>query len=561
MPAMFAQDRSIAAATMLLVVSSLYPLAAGQISFGKPVSYTVGTSPTAVAAGDFNGDGKVDLAIVNQGKANVGDNGGVSILLGNGDGSFQPTGNFYAGKNQVVIAVADFNHDGKLDLVVGNQYSGYAGNEFSTTDVLIGNGDGTFQAPIEIPENGGSVFVADLNGDGNADLVLIESTSNNPSIGVRFGNGDGTFQPAVIYPVGDYSSAGIPNSIRVGDFNGDNKLDVVVGTGFFDDPFSSYYGNVAILFGNGDGTLQSPVYFGVGFVEGLITGDFNGDGKLDLAVSANTSILFHPSKFLGVLLGNTNGTLTTANPRPPFFPAAVGDVDGDGKLDLISSTSIALGKGDGTFQTAIALSLPGISAAADFNGDGLSDAILLDPSHDAVIVTLNTTPGFTVKISPPTASVHAGSSATYTINVGQQNGFDNAAAVSCSAPLSSIQCAVSPSSVSPGGIAKLKVATTGPSAALLGGQHGLLYAVRLPFAGLLLFGTGLGSLPDYKKGLLGGLLFCVLVGSLAFQAACGGGSSTMNSGSGGTPAGSYAITIMGKSGSLQRSTTVTLTVQ
>jgi hypothetical protein len=547
---------------MSLLLCIAVPRSAGQVTFGNPAAYKVGPAPAAVAVGDFNGDSKMDLAVVNSGNAAIGDDGDVSILLGNGDGTFQPARNFAAGKNPAVIAVADFNHDGRLDLVVGNQYSGNAGNEYSTTDVLMGNGDGTFQVPIEVPENGGSVFVGDLNGDGDADLVLIESTSNNSSIGVRLGNGDGTFQPAVVYSVGGYPLPGIPNSIRVGDFNGDNKLDVAVGTGFFDDPFSSYSGNVAILLGNGDGTLQTPLYLGVGFVEGMITGDFNGDGRLDLAVAANNSLPFHPSKALAILLGNSDGTLTSVKAAMPFFPSAVGDVDGDGRLDLAGPASIALGKGDGTFQALLAANLPGVNAAADLNGDGLSDVLWVDPANNAVDIILNTTPGFTLKSSPSGMTVTAGGSATYTINVGQQNGFANAASLACLAPASvGIRCSLSPSSSSPGSGAQLTVSTTGPSAELrsLGDRSGPLYALCLPFAVLAVCGICLGSRLERKNTQLRLLVFCVLFCGLTFHTGCGGGNNSAGS-IPGTPAGKYAITVMGMSGSLRRSTTVTLTV-
>src|SRR5271167_564239 len=120
---MFTQKRSFATVFFVsLVLSTAVPRSAGQVSFANPVSYKVGTSPHAVAVGDFNRDGKMDLAVVNQGNAAIGDDGGVSILLGNGDGTFRPAENIEACKNPAVIAVADFNHDGRLDLVVGNQY-------------------------------------------------------------------------------------------------------------------------------------------------------------------------------------------------------------------------------------------------------------------------------------------------------------------------------------------------------------------------------------------------------------------------------------------------------
>jgi len=253
--------------------------------------------------------------------------------------------------------------------------------------------------------------------------------------------------------------------------------------------------------------------------------------------------------------------------EPPIFPSATGDVDGDGKPDLISSGYIALGNGDGTFQARFAANFPGVSAAADLNGDGLSDALWVDPSNNVVNIILNTTPGFALVPSPSTASVTAGGSATYTINVGQQNGFASSATLACSAPASvGIQCSVSPSSTSPGSNAKLTVTTTGLSAALrLPGNRGntVLYGSCLPLAGLALFGIGLGSSRERRTKLLGLLLFCLLFANLAFLTACGGANNTVSSTRGGTsatPSGNYIITVTGTSGSVQRSTTVTLTV-
>src|SRR5271167_743896 len=168
-----------------LVLSTAVPRTAGQVSFANPVSYKVGTSPHAVAVGDFNGDGEMDLAVVNQGNAAIGDDGGVSILLGNGDGTLQAARNFPAAQNPTVIVSADFNHDGKLDLVV------LAAN--NTVALLLGSGDGTFQSPSNIHVGSDSVSTlaaGDFNGDGNADLALENSTT----VSILLSNGDGTFR-------------------------------------------------------------------------------------------------------------------------------------------------------------------------------------------------------------------------------------------------------------------------------------------------------------------------------------------------------------------------------
>src|SRR6266436_4641989 len=129
------------------------PAHGATVGFNKAVTYPVGTPPLAVAAGDFNGDGKVDLAVANAGNAGAGDDGSVSILLGNGDGTFQPASNIPGGKNPLFIAVGDFNGDNRLDLIVAN-------NGSSSVSLLLGNGDGTFQSHLDYAAGSGPIAVA-----------------------------------------------------------------------------------------------------------------------------------------------------------------------------------------------------------------------------------------------------------------------------------------------------------------------------------------------------------------------------------------------------------------
>jgi hypothetical protein len=170
----------------------------------------VGTNPASVAVGDFNGDGKLDLAVANSASNNV------SVLLGNGDGTFQAAVNYAVGTNPASVAVGDLNGDGKLDLAVANIGS-------NNVSVLLGNGDGTFKAAVNyaVGSSPYSVAVGDFNGDGKLDLAVANPGSNNVS--VLLGNGDGTFQTAVNYAVGSY-----PYSVAVGDFDGDGRMDLAV---------------------------------------------------------------------------------------------------------------------------------------------------------------------------------------------------------------------------------------------------------------------------------------------------------------------------------------------
>jgi hypothetical protein len=251
------------------------------VSFSPPVSYPV-VNPQSVAVGDFNGDGKQDLVVTDAAT------NGVSVLLGNGDGSFQAAQGFAAGYSPDFVAVADVNGDGKPDLVVADAGGyGHSGG----VSVLLGNGDGTFQAPRTFGAglHPISVAVADFNGDGKPDLAVANLGGG---VSVLLGNGDGTFQAAQ-----NFAAGSAPESVAVGDFNGDGKSDLVVA--------NNSSSNVSVLLGNGDGTFQAAQSFTTGSGPfSVAVGDFNGDGKLDLAVT-------NVGAGVSVLLGNGDGTFQT----------------------------------------------------------------------------------------------------------------------------------------------------------------------------------------------------------------------------------------------------------
>ena len=335
-----------------------------------------GSGPDSVAVGDFNGDGKLDLAVANSGSNDV------SVLLGNGDGTFQTALHSSVGVSPVSVAVGDFNGDGKLDLVVVN-------NGSNDVSVLLGNGDGTFQTALYSPlvgVNPVSVAVGDFNGDGKLDLVVVNSFSNNVS--VLLGNGDGTFQTAL-----DFDTGAGPVSVAAGDFNADGRLDLVVAN------FAA--GNVGVLLGNGDGTFQPAVNYGAGPLPvSVAVGDFNGDGKLDLAVANQSAGNAGPS-MVGVLLGNGDGTFQPAveygaGSDTDSSSVALGDFNGDGNLDLAvansgstNRVSILLGNGDGTFQSAVDYAGgSSLLAVGDFNGDGRLDTAVVDRASSTVSVLL-----------------------------------------------------------------------------------------------------------------------------------------------------------------------------
>src|SRR5271156_4816181 len=324
-----------------------------------------------VVTGDFNDDGILDFALINNADSAV-----VSVFIGIGNGSFQNQVNYPVASYATDLKVGDFNGDGKLDLVAVSPCD----CEISTVSVLLGNGDGTFQS--QVTYNVGlfafGVAVGDFNGDGIPDLVTANLEGNN--ISVLLGRGDGSFGTQVVYPAGVN-----PISVTVGDFNGDGVLDLAVA--------NNGDNTVSVLLGNGDGTFQTQVHYAVGANPGyVLAADFNKDGKLDL-VAADQG-----DGTISVLLGIGDGTflpqVTYATGNDPQDVAA-GDLNQDGNLDLVvtnndsGTISIFYGNGNGTFQPQISLSLGESSpfgvATGDFNGDGLTDVVESDGGIGAIV--------------------------------------------------------------------------------------------------------------------------------------------------------------------------------
>jgi hypothetical protein len=272
--------------------------------------------------------------------------------------SFSPITSYAVGTNPQAVVSTDFNGDGNLDLAL-------ATSDHSPS-VRLGNGDGTFDASEYTFGGVRSVAAGDFNSDGRPDLVAL--FGDRDGVAVVLGNGDGTFQTAQIAYVGM-----TPTSVAVGDLNSDGKLDLVTTSysawGYYDPETGYSYGGNAgyanVLLSNGDGTFAS--YFGTYLLNDSISGsssalgDFNGDGKLDFAADGS------------VLIGNGDGTFGTPRPAPIWNVAATADVNADGKLDLVGD-GVALGNGDGTFQTARYYEAAGPSVrVADFDGDGRRD--------------------------------------------------------------------------------------------------------------------------------------------------------------------------------------------
>ena len=531
----------------------------GDGSFQSPTLYqqNVQAVPSMIVIADFNNDGKPDFALP------VGNS--VAVLLGNGDGTFGTLTLFFDGEADSIVS-ADFNGDGKLDIAAGGA-SGLA--------ILLGNGSGTFQ-PAAFPYTTGLdvVATADLNGDGKADIV-----ANSNGIQILLGNGDGTFNALAPFDSGN-------SAIALADVNGDGNVDVIA-----EEALGSTVHN-GIFLGNGDGTFDPseifipynyPPHFQFPTVQAA---DMNGDGKPDLIIESPVSTVF-------ALLNSTPPVPGTRfSPTSVTFPSQlVGTSSNSAPVILTNPGTVALtvtsvtlsGANAGEFKqtnncttvqplancTIKVMFAPtaagGLSANLVIVDDAFSGSQQIAVSGTAVV------PGFSLSaaaLSP--ASVSTGGSATTTIAIASVGGFNQTVTLACGsimlngspAATAPPTCKFSPSSVSnASGTSTLTLSTTGPSAALVPvstRSRGLFYAMLLPILGIAVLGTRFNS---SRKNLLRTSLACLMISGLLFLAACGGG----NSGVGGvtsTPAGTYTISILGSAGSVvAKPITVTLIVQ
>ena len=285
-------------------------LGSGSGTFPSHVQYAVPGNPVAIIHGDFNGDGKQDLATADQYTSEI------SVLLGNGDGTFQGHKEYATGAKPVALATADLNGDGKLDIVVVNSNA-------NTVSVLLGNGDGTFQTQktYATGNNPLGVAIGDFNGDGILDLAVVNNSDNTVSI--LIGNGDGSFKTQVTYP-----TAIAPNSIVAGNFTSSNILDLAVGTS---------NKSVSVLLGVGNGTFQNHKEYTIGANAVVVAAaDLASNGKLSL-ISAN-----YNDNSVSTLGGNGDGTFKSQS----VFPVSggptgltVGDFNNNGKLDIAVAAS------------------------------------------------------------------------------------------------------------------------------------------------------------------------------------------------------------------------------
>jgi hypothetical protein len=530
---------------VLSVLLSLGPFAHSTVGFRSAQSYPVGTNPVAGKAADFNGDGKLDLAVLNSGSNDV------SILLANGDGTFQLARTFGAGNSPSSIAVGDFNGDGKMDLAVfmlpgGTPVSPLAGE----IRILLGNGDGSFQAVKGIASDvqcSPRIAVlacvnftpADFNKDGMLDLAVAVSGG----VQLLLGQGNGTFVPGPRAAVTDGFTVG---SIQAADFNNDGNLVLTVSSGQssrqgFNSQDTMHY---SVFLGKGDGTFGSELVFATGGASAdefgtissdeiteIVTGDFDADGKLDIADRRG--------KF-GRLQGST------------------------------SVLEIRLGKGDGTFAPNNAtldptLVLPDagpLLLAQDLNGDQLADVVATDTAtRNAIHVLLNATPAFSMSASEMALTAQAGQQVTDTLSLAAHNGFSSAIHLSCqvSGPAPLPTCSLSPADI-PGGTnsstSTLALDVPANSAGLVSPVRLRmlpLYALVFPFA-LLVISFRTNCTEASKRWLLQASL-----ATLVFVcSACGGGNVSNRSPH---QTKSYSVAVTAASATLTKTLQVAVTVK
>jgi hypothetical protein len=361
-------------AAVAVLGSLAFSAPAGAYLF-SPTSFGTGAAPISVAVSDFSGDGKPDLAVANNESANV------SVLLGDGNGSFGPATNFGTGTSPVSLATGELNGDGFDDLAVANFSS-------DSASVLFGDGAGSFgpASDLAVGSKPLGIAIGNLKDDAFEDIVVANSSSDDVS--VLAGEGSGAFLSSSVFGVGQTPSSGrTPNDVKIADLNGDGFSDLAVSS------LDSY--DVSILLGAGDGTFVPAATFDIeGFPTSLAIGDLDGDTDPDIAVASGEG------SSVGVLLGDGTGSFD----GPSYFAAgsypaevAIGDLTGDDVPDLVvpnyesRSVSVLRGNGDGTFRPRASFQVgnkPTSVRVADLNADGLSDLAVANEGSDNVAVLL-----------------------------------------------------------------------------------------------------------------------------------------------------------------------------
>jgi hypothetical protein len=548
------------------------------LNYYSPISNNGHAYGIGLATADLNGDGIPDFVL-----GNCCDSGyvGLTVFLSRSDGSMQPGVNYGTG-NLYYVAIADFDGDGKLDLATADESTGLV-------EIFNGVGDGTFVQSAntfatDTTATGPEGLVAgDFDKDGYPDLAVQNAWGQN--IAILINDRTGNFLAPVTYPV---SSNNNYQGIATADLNKDGNLDLVV-------PLE-YGSAVALFLGNGDGTFTAqPDLATTGqYPQAVAIADLNGDGNLDLAITTDQ----WSSPGVEVALGNGDGTFQAPavyssslqdinydSPYPEFIQAV--DIDGDGKLDLVYTNSeygtvgVLFGAGDGTFPyDPVEYPSGGYAyglVVADVNQDGAPDVVTAGDDFSGITVLLNqngsgAAANYTISAAPSSATVIAGSSASFTLTVTPLNHYNGTVTFSCGSLPALAQCTFTPASVTLTGgtpvTVQMKITTTGLHSSMQApadvNPHGNSPFMLASLSTIGLFGMILAG--GFKKrgrwqGAVLGVL--ILVSTLSFVGCGSSGSSKAI-----TPAGSYTVTVKatGTAGTTNGNTTphpfnVTITVK
>jgi hypothetical protein len=573
-------------------------------AFIQSPDFDVNPQINGIRLADMNHDGKIDVVYTYATDSyNLNTQYfGVAIQFGNGNGTFQTTPHLtqlYSGATTPspgayqVELLADANKDGNEDMFIGNALSGNS-NGF-TQQLYLGNGDGSFKAPSTIAgitptanlygTQFTALVLADMNGDGFLDIVAEQQdnpTDQNTQFAIALGNGDGTFKtPATVTLNAQFFQGGL----AVADFNGDGKLDVAAGD--FGGPQGS-----GILFGNGDGTLQTSgsasannigpsqgFYVSLGGASTML--DLNGDGQPDF-ISGSTVLLSQPAPTITAPVATTTTLASSASSAASgtslTFTAAVAPASGaavptgtvtfmDGSTTLGAGTLNA--SGTATYTTS-SLAVGSHSIVASYGGN--SSYSTSQSSAVSVTITSPAPADFTLALGSTSGTVtSSSSSATSIVTITPTNGFNQQTSLACSGAPTHATCGISPATITPSGSqASTATLTVTTNVATASAVKPLLFHSGGRTALACLGGGTLFAFALFRMRRTRASWLCLAVALLAGAAAIngcggGGGSSSSGGGTGGssnkTPTGTYTITVNATAGSLTHSATFTLTVQ
>ena len=569
-----------------------------------PTGNDINESLTGLRTGDFNHDGKLDIAYSFSDQASDTQiyYEGFAVQLGNGDGTFQApkiTLTYQGATAPVVFpsnmlsGIADVNNDNFPDVFMIVPSTVLNAPVPEQVLLFVGNGDGTFKAPNTLtllpnilpstPDGAtGSPFAfADLNGDGKMDIVVSGSSADGttPELAIALGNGDGTFMPPTILV---FQGFGFPAAPALANFTGGGKMDLYLngvtegtGMGIFPGNGDGTFQTIS----NGDGTVSAPQQIVLPADGGAVAVDLNKDGAPDL-ISGGVVLLNKVGQVVPPNLAASQTALTAsassvATGQNITFTATVTStvsatiptgtvtfVDGSSSLGTgtLSAGAVA------TFSTS-ALAAGAHSITAIYQGDGT----FASSTSTAVTVTVGgaPTPDFTLAVSPASGTVAAGSSAKATIMLTPSGGFTATTSFVCSGLPQGAACAFSPATVTPSGAAvstTVTITTSAGTAMFTPARDPWARTRPTPVVGVLfsvfllavVFAACAAGSAVRSRLLAMAALFAIAIFGFA---GCGGGSNSSSRGSGGTPAGTSTVTITATAGSTSHGVSYQLTVQ